>query len=166
MLTKRTQRTLAIVVAGTLALLGTAACSKKKKGGGDASAPAAVEDPNFAKPVSASSILEIGSQSLVASKTVRKNEMSTEADPALAVFEAELYPKVRQYCAAGCHDVNQRPFASDAVSLAYEIAKPFMTVNPDDSQMIINIKASHNGTDPAWAEEVGAAITKVAESMP
>lgn len=142
--------------------LAAPACKKKKSGGSAASEV----DPNFEKPVTASSVLELGSAQLAGTKIVSQNDVSATSDPALAVFAAELHPKLKQYCAAGCHDMNQRPFASDAISLAYEMAKPFMADNPDDSQMIKNIRASHNGTNPAWAAEVGAAIQKVAAAIP
>lgn len=157
-------RVLILAVVCATSLTAGLGCAKKKKKG-DSSGSSSVIDPNFEKPISATSILNIGVQTLAGTKLVSKNDVSTVADPAMAVFEAEIYPKVRQYCAESCHNVNQLPFASDAVTLAFETAKPFMTVNPEDSQMIKNIKASHNGTNPAWAAEIGPAITKVAEAL-
>lgn len=157
-------RFMAIVVGLSVALGGSWSCAKKKKK--DSSTPAAIVDGNFEKPISAASTLEIGHALLAGTKLVTKNEIAAADDPALKVFEAELYPKLKLYCAAGCHDVNAKPFASDAVSLAFETAKPYMTDNVEDSQMIKNIKASHNGTKPEWAAIVGPSIQKVAEAIP
>lgn len=158
-------RTFVLLAACSIALTGVAGLGCAKKSKSNKSSPTSVSDPNFTKPVTANSVLEIGHQTLAGTKTVRKGESTVTDDAALAVFTAELHPKLKQYCAGGCHDVNQRPFASDAASLAYETAKGFMTVDPEDSQMIINIKAGHNGTNPAWAAEFSPAITKVAEAI-
>ena len=150
---------LALTIASIAVL---ASCSKKKS---MSSSPASsIADPNFERPLSPNSFLSIGRQNLVGTKIITKNDSLIAGDPGFKAFEANLYPKLRQYCASGCHDVNKRPFASEGVTLAYEVARPFLTANPDDSPMVQNIRASHNGTNPEWAPEVAAAIAKVVEA--
>lgn len=138
------------------------ACSKQNTDAKPAASPGAA----FAleHPLDASSVLVIGSKQLVATKTIAAPAIDA-SNTAYAAFSSELYPKLRTYCATACHAVNAYPFASDGTPLAFEIAKAYMTSNPDNSKMIQNIRASHNGVDPALAAELAPPIQKVATEL-
>ena len=140
---------------------GGAACNKKNGSGskGAAPAPTAV----LPTPLDNKSVLVIGTKYLAATKT--QTATTAAPDAALALFTTTLYPKLKVYCAAGCHVANAFPFASDGAPLAYQTAKKYMTANPDDSKMIQNIKAGHNGVKPEWAAELAPLIKAVAAAV-
>lgn len=155
-----------LILLGFAAGLTLLACSKKTSSAKKSETEAkATSEFKFEKPLTPQSSLVIGSPILAGSKTMTAAEIEANNDPALAVFQSDLHPKLKQYCAGGCHDQNQKPFASDAVSLAYETAKPYLKANAEESQMIINIRNAHNNTNPAWEAEIAPAIETVAGAM-
>lgn len=138
------------------------ACGKDK-GRGIAGAAAADAVP-LPVPLDAKSVLVI-SDKLLAATTIEAKASGSVQDPQLKAFEAGLYLKLKANCAAGCHAVNAFPFASDGVSLAWSVAKRYIAANPDESKMIQNVKAGHNGVNPALASELSALIQKVATAQ-
>ncbi len=155
------------IVALCLAAALAGACSKSK---GRKSAPATTVVaptpgvPVLEKPLDNKSVLVIGNKYLAATKT-EAVVAGGAPDAALNEFQAELYPKLKTYCGTACHSNNAFPFASAGAPLAYQTAKKYMTANPDDSKMIQNIKAGHNGVDPAIAAELAPMIKKVAAEL-
>lgn len=110
--------------------------------------------------------LIISPNRLVASKTVPKALSGQPEDPAFSSFSGGLYVSLKNHCSP-CHaGQNAVPFASPGVDLAFATAKKYVNDDPEKSQIVINIRARHNGVDPAWAAEIAPLVQDVAAQIP
>jgi mono/diheme cytochrome c family protein len=114
----------------------------------------------------AGAALVISKASIVAVKKLPKGEApagdGAAADPRRERFAAGLYPKLQGYCGQ-CHGgQNDFPFASPGLDLAWVTAQRYLSADPAQSKIIQNVRAGHNGVDPAWEEELAPLIGELA----
>lgn len=152
-----------LIVAMSFAALVLAGCKKDEK----KSAPSSTTlSGPYSGELNANSSLVISPGKVIAGKALAQSTDTIQGDPGRAEFEAGLYPKLKEYCSgSGCHSDNRYPFAAEAPFLAFDAFKQFANVDPEASQIIINIRANHNGVDPAWAEIVAPLVQEVSEKI-
>lgn len=108
----------------------------------------------------------ISKASIVAVKKIPAGEVpaggGAPADPRRERFAAGLYPKLQAYCGQ-CHGgQNDFPFASPGLDLAWVTAQRYLSADPAQSKIIQNVRAGHNGVDPAWEGELAPLIGELA----
>jgi hypothetical protein len=157
--------------AALLAAAALASCSETKpKSSSDSSGSTPAETTTLAAPyegvLGPNSALKISKGAIVGAKPVGKVEVADADAAALAEFESGLHPKLVEYCGQ-CHAGQQAgpAFASAGTTLAFTLVKPYLNADPEASKIIINIRASHNAVDPAWADEVAPLVKAVADAL-
>jgi mono/diheme cytochrome c family protein len=110
--------------------------------------------------------LVISKASIVAVRKLPKSDAAAgdaaAADLRRERFAAGLYPKLQGYCGQ-CHGgQNDVPFASPGLDLAWVTAQRYLSANPEQSKIILNVRSGHNGVDPAWADELAPLIGELA----
>lgn len=138
------------------------ACSDKDQDGEGDLAPARLGEP-FNADLQASTSLVVSEAKLIGTKTLIGAAKNSD-DVGLSMFEVDgLYELVKTHCGS-CHAGQSKgpQFASAGVHLAYESIKPYLTHNPDDSLIVANIRAGHNGVAPRLAAAFADKIDQLA----
>ncbi len=109
--------------------------------------------------LSAAHIFSFSESGVIASHTVRGGDPKSQKDPKRELFASGgLYKSLTLRCIP-CHaGLNDFPFASPGIDLAWITAKKYLADPPEKSKFIQQIRSGHNGAQAAWEADFAPLI--------